>query len=94
MKKTVIAIYAFTILFSAQAQWKPTGNRIKTPWADKMDVNQVLPEYPRPLLERNDWSNLNGLWSYAIRPVGETCPTKFDGDILVPFAVESSLSGV
>jgi beta-galactosidase/beta-glucuronidase len=59
-----------------------------------MDVNRVLPEYPRPLMVRQNWSNLNGLWSYAIRPIGETCPTKFDGNILVPFAVESALSGV
>ena len=94
MKKSVVLVTALMCFFSTQAQWKPAGEKIKTSWAEKMDVNHVLPEYPRPLMVRQNWSNLNGLWSYAIRPVGETCPTKFDGNILVPFAVESALSGV
>ena len=94
MKKSVVLVTALMCFFSTQAQWKPAGEKIKTSWAEKMDVNRVLPEYPRPLMVRQNWSNLNGLWSYAIRPVGETCPTKFDGNILVPFAVESALSGV
>ena len=45
-------------------------------------------------MERADWQNLNGEWDYAIRPKGEVEPATFDGKILVPFAVESSLSGV
>lgn len=76
------------------AQWKPAGDRIQTPWAEKMDIHYVLPEYPRPIMERADWQNLNGLWNYAITPVGQSAPTTFDGEILVPFPVESSLSGV
>ena len=94
MKKSVVLVTALMCLFSTQAQWKPAGDKIKTSWAEKIDVNHVLPEYPRPLMVRQNWSNLNGLCSYAIRPVGETCPAKFDGYILVPFAVESALSGV
>ncbi|HET7732551.1 MAG TPA: beta galactosidase jelly roll domain-containing protein, partial [Paludibacter sp.] len=94
MKKGVVVVAALMCLFSAQAQWKPAGDKIKTQWAENIDVNHVLPEYPRPLMVRTNWSNLNGLWSYAIRPKGEICPAKFDGSILVPFAVESSLSGV
>ncbi|RRN77290.1 beta-galactosidase, partial [Pseudoxanthomonas sp. SGD-10] len=57
-------------------------------------VNNVLPEYPRPIMERPDWSNLNGLWEYAILPAGSAEPKNYEGKILVPFAVESSLSGV
>ena len=53
-----------------------------------------MPEYPRPLMERSEWQNLNGEWEYAIKPLGEVEPASFDGNILVPFAVESSLSGV
>ncbi|MFU8888230.1 MAG: sugar-binding domain-containing protein [Trueperaceae bacterium] len=52
-----------------------------------------LPEYPRPQLVREDWRNLNGLWSYAVR-AGDDPPAAFDGEILVPFAIESALSGV
>ena len=85
------------ILFLAihvSGQWSPAGDKIKTNWANKIDPENVLPEYPRPILERTEWKNLNGLWDYAILPAGRTEPSNFDGKILVPFAVESSLSGV
>ena len=70
------------------------GDKIKTRWASQVDVNNVLPEYPRPIMERAEWQNLNGLWDYAVLPVGRQTPSAFDGKILVPFAIESSLSGV
>jgi len=76
------------------AQWQPAGEKIKTRWSSQIDVNNILPEYPRPLMERSEWISLNGLWNYAILPVGKPAPSAFDGKILVPFAVESSLSGV
>lgn len=79
---------------SAFAQWKPAGDKIRTPWADQIDPSQVLPEYPRPIMERERWKNLNGLWQYAITDVNAAHPETFEGEILVPFAVESSLSGV
>jgi len=76
------------------AQWQPAGDKIKTSWAETITPENVLPEYPRPTMERKDWQNLNGLWEYAILPEGQAEPASFDGKILVPFAVESSLSGV
>jgi len=90
-------LFLFTlslISFSLSAQWQPAGDKIKTRWASQIDVNNVWPEYPRPIMERAEWQNLNGLWNYAILPVGKQKPAGFDGEILVPFAVESSLSGV
>lgn len=91
-----ITTFLFTLLltFSLSAQWQPAGDKIKTRWASQIDVNNVLPEYPRPIMERAEWQNLNGLWDYAIQPVGSQKPAGFDGEILVPFAIESSLSGV
>ena len=82
------------LAWDAQAQWKPAGDKIKTSWAEEINPGQVLPEYPRPLMERADWTNLNGLWEYAIASRGGAEPAAFDGQILVPFCVESSLSGV
>jgi beta-galactosidase/beta-glucuronidase len=75
-------------------QWKPAGDRIRTAWSDKVDPLNPLPEYPRPMLVREQWLNLNGLWDYAILPKGGPMPVKFEGKILVPYPVESSLSGV
>jgi beta-galactosidase/beta-glucuronidase len=81
--------------FTMQAQsWKPAGDKITTVWAEKVDPADPLPDYPRPILARTRWRSLNGLWDYAIAPRGGTIPQTYDGKILVPFAVESALSGV
>lgn len=94
MKKLFLSAVAIMLSYPLLAQWAPAGDRIKTEWAEKVDPSNVLPEYPRPIMQRTEWQNLNGLWNYAIRPTGEPEPQTFDGEILVPFAVESSLSGV
>ncbi len=65
-----------------------------TRWAKDVRPDQAHPEYPRPQMVRPDWQNLNGLWDYAVRPKNEPQPAKWDGQILVPFPVESALSGV
>lgn len=94
MKKNLYLLFALFLTVTAQAQWKPAGDKLKTKWAEEINPANVLPEYPRPQLERGDWQNLNGEWEYAIRPKGQVEPQSFDGNILVPFAIESSLSGV
>ena len=97
MKKRIFLFYVLTIMASAtslQAQWKPAGDNLKTVWAEQLNPSKPLPEYPRPQLTRAEWQNLNGLWEYAIAPVGAAEPASFQGQILVPFAIESSLSGV
>lgn len=95
MKKNFLTmLLALALCSSTFAQWKPAGDKIKTSWGEQLDPKNVLPEYPRPIMERSDWKNLNGLWKYAITPKGTPAPAAYQGDILVPFAVESSLSGV
>ena len=98
MKKHLLtALVLMAAAVSADAQtvaWRPAGDRLKTAWAAQVDPACPLPEYPRPLLTRGEWQNLNGLWRYAIADADDLCPTDFDGQILVPYPLESSLSGV
>lgn len=90
----LLLLVLFSINIFPQSQWKPAGDKIKTKWAETINPKNVLPEYPRPILERDNWASLNGLWEYAILKTGKQEPLKYDGKILVPFPLESSLSGV
>ncbi len=81
---------------ASAADWKPAQGPLKTRWAKDVRPDNVLPEYPRPQLTRADWQNLNGLWQFAIGKENDPPPVgkDLDGQILVPFPVESALSGV
>ena len=95
MKISLLAFLLFALLTTINAQnWQPTGDKIKTAWAEKIDSRNPLPEYPRPQLKRDQWLNLNGLWNYALVDKGSNYPSDYDGEILVPYPLESSLSGV
>ena len=96
MNRTILTflLAAGSILNAPAQAWRPAGDKLKTAWADEVDPACPLPEYPRPTLVRPEWRNLNGLWDYAILPADAPQPEHFDGKILVPFPVESSLSGV
>ncbi len=74
--------------------WQPAPGPLLTRWAAEVSPTNAHPEYPRPQLVRPDWLNLNGLWNYAVTPLAALEVTNFDGQILVPFPIESSLSGV
>lgn len=99
MKKLRLLSALLIVSFISNAQqtgWKIVPGHITTQWAADVNPANTLPDYPRPQMQRPDWQNLNGLWQYAILPVSgnENIPTSFQGNILVPFAVESALSGV
>lgn len=81
-------------IFAQDTGWKISGDKITTQWAQHVDQLNPLPEYPRPQMVRSDWKSLNGLWDYAIIKANEPLPKTFQGKILVPFPVESALSGV
>jgi hypothetical protein len=96
-----VVLVAISIIFGAvaacksqpQVTWKPIQGHIMTRWAAEVRPDLVLPEYPRPQMVREKWLSLNGLWSYAITAKEAPRPKNWDGEILVPFAVESALSG-
>ena len=94
MKKYVLFCCCYFFFICVQAQWKPEGNKIITKWAESINPEYVHQEYPRPRLVRNEWKNLNGLWDYEITKLGVNKPNFYKNKILVPFPIESSLSGV
>ena len=67
---------------------------MKTQWGETIDAGCVLPEYPRPQMQRDNYRILNGWWSYAFTGQDSEKPDQWDGQILVPFSPESVLSGV
>ena len=77
----------------AQPQSPVPATRLQTRWGEKIDRANVLPEYPRPQMVRKDWQNLNGEWTYAVTHRYGGRPSAFPDKILVPFPVESQLSG-
>ena len=78
----------------AHAEWQVADGPLLTKWSSEVSPQNALPEYPRPQLVRQTWQNLNGLWDYAITSRDTGKPAEFAGEILVPFPIESALSGV
>ncbi|GAA0536650.1 sugar-binding domain-containing protein [Chitinophaga japonensis] len=79
---------------AAASNWRMQPVHVPTRWAKDVSPTNVLKEYPRPQLVRQNWQNLNGLWQYAISGKDADIPKQFDGHILVPFPLESALSGI
>lgn len=81
-----------------------TLNSLTTVWGEALDPSNVLPEHPRPRMQREEYAMLNGVWEYAITPVDgeadaktlaqQAIPSRWDGQIVVPFSPEAPLSGV
>lgn len=90
----ILAVFMVGISVVDAAQWKPADGPLMTQWAKDVSPDKVWSEYPRPQMERKQWQNLNGLWDYAITAKNVEQPTQWDGKILVPFPIESALSGV
>jgi hypothetical protein len=77
----LFTLLALIALSSAIADWQPVPGRIMTKWAADVDPQNPLPEYPRPQLVRGNWTNLNGLWDYAVTNLDAAEPTAFEGKI-------------
>lgn len=78
----------------SQNGWQMKTVQIQTRWAKDVSPENALPEYPRPQMVRGEWQSLNGLWDYAIIDSTADRPDRFEGSILVPYPLESALSGV
>ncbi|QEE15935.1 glycoside hydrolase family 2 protein [Promethearchaeum syntrophicum] len=81
---------------SKSNKWTPIGGDLFTPWTLQVTSEAPFPEYPRPQMTRAEWKNLNGLWNYVIadKNIPKEEIKEWEGKILVPFPVESALSGV
>ena len=101
MKKHILII---TLLFSAgilhsflataqDNQWEKAENPLFTEWAEDVSPDNALPEHPRPTMKREQWKNLNGEWDFEITSKSGS-PDEYTNTILVPYPVESALSGV
>ncbi|MBE8520812.1 glycoside hydrolase family 2 [Amycolatopsis sp. H6(2020)] len=77
-------------------QWQRLAPPLSTPWTNDVSPTNALPDYPRPQLTRSKWQNLNGVWEFSSAKPGEAAPVgKTLGErILVPYPVESALSGI
>jgi hypothetical protein len=91
----VVLLSGATKNFAKEAiRWQPVNPPMLTRWAKDIDPQLPLPEYPRPQMTRQTWQNLNGLWDYSVAAQGSAEPASWDGKILVPYPIESALSGV
>ena len=94
MKKHILFALLLGLPCAPAQTWKPVPGGLTTKWAAQVDPADPLPEYPRPQMTRKEWRSLNGLWSYAVAPKDALRPDRFADSILVPFPIESALSGV
>ncbi|MBD3275239.1 MAG: beta-galactosidase [Candidatus Marinimicrobia bacterium] len=74
--------------------WEPVEARLSTEWTNQVTPENAHQEYPRPMMVRENWQNLNGLWDFKITGKGSGPGDEYERQILVPFPVESDLSGI
>ena len=102
MRTLIGAIASMFLAMSAipaTAQTTPVSDSVYTSdlmtrWGRDVTPDNAWRSYPRPQLKRERWLNLNGLWDYAIAKAAAPQPARMDGQILVPYPVESKLSRV
>jgi hypothetical protein len=94
---TLVLAIGYSAFSGSSGRWRIAPDApLLTRWAKQVDPDRPLPEYPRPQMVRHEWLNLNGLWEYEGDTVATPLPIGrvLAGRILVPFPVESALSGV
>src|SRR3989304_7900517 len=91
---SAFATLAYPLARQSSQAPRAVKSPIETAWARLVSPANAHPEYPRPQLVRTEWMSLNGRWDFAIMPGSSGRPDQWSGQILVPFPVESALSGV
>jgi hypothetical protein len=91
--KRLLFVLPVLVLACSDVDWAPASMRLPTRWSADVSPTNAHPEYPRPMKRRAEWKSLNGLWDYAIGYL-DPQPQEYDGKILVPYPIESALSGV
>ena len=98
MIAVVAAMLTFAGSTSAQSVWTKQMAPVMTVWGEQLTEDNAWQEYPRPSMKREDWMNLNGVWRYFKRSTinydYQRSASAFSKAILVPFPVESALSGI
>ena len=95
-KLTILLIMIVQVTTVYGQKWKIAQSPLLTPWAGQVSPQNALPEYPRPLMVRNKWKNLNGIWQFQEANASDKVPfgKKLKEQILVPYPWESALSGL
>jgi hypothetical protein len=94
MKRLFVILSVGLLALAFSQSWNMATAPLMTRWAQEVSAELPHPEYPRPQLVRPRWQNLNGLWNYQLTALDSEAPATFQGEILVPFPIESALSGV
>ena len=92
----LLCLIACWLLAPMMTRAQESPSTLTTRWTDKVSPLLPHPEYPRPTMVRADWLCLNGPWEWEPVPEDLDTPTcnTFSGTMLVPFPIESALSGV
>ena len=96
-RASVVAIFILCISTAGtnaqKISYTPPEFRLTTEWSMEVNPDHPRQEYPRPTMVRKDWKSLNGRWYFELTGKDEGIPAHFKREIIVPFPVESALSG-
>jgi len=94
MKLKLLTLTLFLPMMTSAVDWKMAKASLTTEWGETVTTENAWKEYPRPQLQRENWTNMNGIWNYVVTAQDAKKPKNWNGEILAPYCLESPLSGV